>query len=150
MELKWKQIYVWACVLAIVFCSVVGYLGLSLDRGELSIGRQVLQLMYTFEEPSDLAEQYAKLKGLLTEEAWDTLNIDNELRVVNTYYKFGAKSSKVKIVYETSGLILYTLENENIDPNRLWAFYYDTLGKKVGNIREYKLTQEEHWKGGVP
>lgn len=150
MGLKWKQIYVWACALTIVFCSVVGYIGFKLDKGGLSIGRQVLELMYNFEEPSDLSEQYSKLKLLLAEEDWETLNIDNELRVVNTYYKFGAKPSKVKVFYENSNLILYTLENENIDPDQIWAFYYEKLGKRIGNIREYRLTQEEHWKGGVP
>lgn len=146
--------YRWVRRLLLTICytawiiSFVSILYVRIHVDALDSGVQLVRVMYDFSTPVKLAEQQLVVKDLLVEEEWERLQLDNEARVVNTYWKFQYSSSKVHIVDYSNGYVLYTLENDYIQPEQLWMLRYekDEATGKLCNVREYKLT--ETMKGG--
>lgn len=107
--------------------------------GKADTGCQVVKLMYDFSTPRELVENQARLQSLLTEEEFERLCIDNDLRVVNAYYKFGYSESRVSILEHSEGYVLYQILNSFVDKNVLWVLQYDrTTDGRLTNIREYR------------
>lgn len=139
------------CALSIVLLlavAIVGTIG-SNARSKGEIGVRIVRLMYDFNDVNDLAENYAIIRGLVAPSDWDRLNIDNEMRTVNTYFKFKAAPSHVNVVYSRPGIVVYTLTNDNIDGDVHWVFEYDVKDNKVCNIREYRMKSLLNGAGGV-
>lgn len=111
-------------------------------------GVVAVRLMYQFDSPRELADNQAELMRMLTEDEFSRLTVDEELRAVNTYFKFGYASSRVEVVSYRQGYVLYCLHNENIDPETYWVFLYDV--DKDGllcNIQEYQLVEPGYTEG---
>ena len=70
-------------------------------------GVVAVRLMYQFDSPRELAENQAELMRMLTEDEFSRLTVDEELRAVNTYFKFGYASSRVEVVSYRQGYVLY-------------------------------------------
>ena len=112
------------------------------DRGaeDTDPGCILVKTMYEFQSPAELAANQLVLRDLVTEADYYQLCVDNELRTVNAYYKFGYSPSRVDIVEFARGFVLYRLENENIDRSDLWVLLYNVRGDgRLENVREYKL-----------
>ena len=103
------------------------------------LGIETVKLMYEFSVPEDILKNHQILSEIISEDEFGELSVDNELRAVNAYYKFGYAESAVHVVDSGENFVIYTLENENIDPTTEWLFLFDTEGGKVCNVREYKL-----------
>ena len=104
------------------------------------IGCRVVRLMYSFDSPAELVEGQVTLQELLTPSEFERLCIDDRLRAVNAYYKFGYSASRVEIVDFADGWVMYRLVNDNIDHYQLWLFMYDlNEDGLLCNIKEYKL-----------
>lgn len=124
----------------LVLLLVLVLLQSQLLAGKLDVGCQAVNLLYDFSTPRELVENQARLQGLLTEEEFERLTIDNDLRVVNAYYKFGYAESRVSILEYSEGYVLYQILNSSVDKNVLWVFQYDkTSDGRLTNIREYRL-----------
>lgn len=139
MTARGKQRLLWVLVFIIVFNVVFGFFATRNLGVSRNVGCQVVKLMYEFDDPLYLGPNYARLKEILSDSMWDKLNIDNDQRVVNSYYKFLNESSSVDFVFVRDGFIVYRLHNDNIAEGTLWVFCYDIVDGKVDNIREYKL-----------
>lgn len=111
-------------------------------------GVHLVRAMYNFSSPRELAENQLVVKDLLVDEEWQRLQLDDETRVTTTYWKFQYSSSKVHIVDYRQGYVIYTLENDYIQPGQYWVLRYekDKDTGKLYNVREYKLVETA--KGG--
>ena len=112
---------------------------ITLPEKMTELGVSTVKLMYEFETPGEILSNQEKLKDILSEEEFDELCIDNELRTVNAYYKFGYSESAVNVVKADSNYVIYTLDNENIDRDTKWLFLFDVVSGRVCNVREYMM-----------
>ena len=96
-------------------------------------GYKLVKCLYEFENVSDLnSERDNQLKELVTDNVYDELTFDNEGRMLRTYLKLKSDPVKVIIVRDVEGLVLYRLETEKINTDRLFALVYET--DKIGKI----------------
>lgn len=104
------------------------------------IGSRCVRLLYQFSTPQEIVDNQRQLELLVTDEVFSDLNIDDTNRVVNAYYKFKYSTSSVNIVSSAPGCVVYTIANENIDPDSLWIFKYtlDSSGK-IDWVKEYSV-----------
>ena len=132
------MIFATSCVLVILLV-ILGFQVKTLKQYR-DPGVRCVKLMYEFKTPYELQQNQVELSRYLTNAEYKRLNIDNELRVVNTYYKFQYSASKVQIVESGDGYVLYHIINDNVDPNDFWVFLYEqNENGKLTNIREYRL-----------
>ena len=114
-------------VLFVVLASVLflGYtVGTVLEAKTLSGTPEiVLRLLYEFDKPEDLESNMGVLLNYVTPDVLKDLEFTDS-RVINVYYKFKSKPSRVKILERYDGVIYYSIVNENIDPNDIFAFEY--------------------------
>lgn len=123
----------------LVLLLVLVLLQSSILSRRVDVGCQAVNLLYDFSTPRELVENQTRLQELLTEEEFERLTVDNDLRVVNAYYKFGYSESKVTVLEYSEGYVLYQILNSSVDKNVLWVFQYDkTPDGKLTNIREYR------------
>lgn len=105
-----------------------------------SVGSKVVQLLYTFEDVYQLADQDEELKKITTESAYKKLTATDVDKALNTYLKFKQESAKVRILREHSdnkgGYVLYTIDSNAISANRLFLLLYDLDKGKLDNPRE--------------
>lgn len=132
-------------ILVAMATTLLGLTALGLFQpGTTNPGIIAVKLMYEFDSVEQLPQQYTLLKKLVSEEDFDKLSIDDELRVVNTYFKFQAMPSKVNILRASDGFVAYTItsESDSITANTVWVFEYEKQHGKLCNIREYKCSNQ--------
>lgn len=133
----------------VLSCALVFVLGLLYAQGpwvtdSADPGVRCVKLMYEFRTPTELMSKQERLQNILTEEEYARLTVDEEMRAINTYFKFGYAASRVDIVEYGPGYVLYRLANENINYYDLWVFLYeqDETGL-LTNIQEYRVLAEQ-------
>ncbi len=149
MEVRLKRCVAFVLILLDIFFAVAGSMLTTHRQVAGDIGRATVKLMYEFETIDDLPSNYATLYQFVEEEDWIRLNIDNDLRVVNTYYKFNTLRSDVSVLGSDRGCVAYRLINGNIPAQTIWLFNYETAQGKIRNIREYSLTNVKYGGEGV-
>lgn len=128
-------VLVLGCLVGLVFLQ-----DMALRAGTEDIGVTVVKLMYQFETPQELMDNQSKLREYLVPDEFERLFVDNDLRVVNTYYKFRYSASSVAIVEHCEGYVLYRLRNDNISPSQYWVFQYSTAPDgRIENVKEYAV-----------
>lgn len=137
-KVRQRQILLWGSLCVIAFCCVFGFVMQLSKQADMDIGVTAVRLMYEFDDPEDLNDRYASLRRIVNDDAWEVLSIDDELRTVNTYFKFQYQSSSVNIRFHRKGLVLYSLVNNALSPDTIWAFEYDIVNGKISNVREYR------------
>lgn len=138
-KVKMHEVLLWIDVCVITFCAVFGFFLVQSRGATENLGITAVKLMYEFEKPEDLNAQYRQLRKIVSDDTWEVLNFDNELRVVNTYFKFDYNPSQVEIHYYRDGLILYNLKTAAVPEGTLWAFQYEINHGKIDKVREYQL-----------
>lgn len=124
------------------------WLAFQATRMESNPGVQAVKLMYEFDSPQMLVDNQGKLQSILTAEEFKRLTVDEELRAVNTYFKFGYSSSRVEVVEWDEGYVLYRLHNDYIDTQVYWVFRYElTEDGKLTNVDEYQVTEPGYTEG---
>lgn len=124
-------LYLGLCATVIVFSYV---------SEDVNLGVRVVKWMYEFSTPAELASNQVYVRNALTEEEWERLQLDDTLRTVNAYYKFGYSRSKVHILSYGDGYVIYSIVNDNIDSSDWWVFQYDlTEEGLMDNIKEYHV-----------
>ena len=104
------------------------------------VASRTVKMMYGFTAPKEIPKQVLKAREFLADDAITSLDFDNPLRTVNAYYKFGYEASRVNIVFEGDGVIIYNLINPNIPETTKWVFRYDVdPSGKLTNIHEYRM-----------
>lgn len=105
---------------------------------------QAVRLMYEFGSVEELPGNYEKLRSLVAEEDFEKLSLDNELRVVNTYFKFQTLPATVEVLRSNRNFVAYTLKSESdgIAPSTVWVFECEIKAGKLCNIREYRCSNQ--------
>lgn len=106
------------------------------NTADSDIGRQAVELMYTFDDLSELALNQKKLKRLMAEEVYNELTIDKEGRQLFSYLKFQGAPCKVQILSSTDDHVIFRLQNANVDDGRLFIFFYKVSSGKISYVRE--------------
>lgn len=147
-KIKSRETLICINLCIIVFCAVFGFIAVQSRSAKENLGVLAVKLMYEFDTIEDLNPQYERLHQVVSESAWEHLNINNDLRTINTYFKFRNRPSKVQIVYYRDGLLLYNLITDAVPHQTLWAFQYDIVDGKIDNVREYRLVSLYNGKEG--
>lgn len=100
------------------------------------IGLEVVKALYDFKDAYQLDSNMVTVKELTIEPVFNDLTIDNEQRTLTTYLKFNNKACTVKIIDNTDTYVMYSLENENIDKDRIFIFFFKV--DEDGKINWYK------------
>lgn len=116
-----------------------GVLALLTLRSPESLGKQCISLMYTFNDLYDLQDKESKWLSLIDKELQDDFRLDNDSRMISTYFKFKNKPTKVEFVYSSNSVIVYKVKNENIAEDRLFMFTFRISKGRLTSIREYEL-----------
>ena len=149
-KVKLRQFLLWANLCVILFCAILGFILERSRSSDMDIGVTAVKLMYDFKDPANLDGQYASLRKLVNDDAWEVLSIEDELRTINAYFKFYYKPSTVSILFYRKGLVLYTLTSDAIAPGTTWAFEYELVHGKISNVREYQWVSVYRGdKGGI-
>lgn len=111
---------------------------------EVSKPLALVHAMYSFDSPRELAQKQLTVRDMLSEGEWERLQLDNENRAINAYYKFKYSASQVHVAKSFGGGALYWLENENISASDRWLLLTEDNGEVITRVREYKLL----WGGG--
>ena len=148
---RWNIIFISLTTL-LIFLITFGFLLFKIVLPSMTsdnLGVRIVRAMYQFNTLYDLSESYKGLKAVCEDDVWEQITPDNDSRVISAYYKFQSSSSKVNFVYVSDGVVVYTLLNEYIDPNRLFILYYEYSGDKITSIREYELKGVSYGDSGV-
>ena len=136
-DVFWK----WGCLLVLGLAVI--FLVVLITPPKRVEAEDVVRLMYEFETPEELASNQEELQKVLTPSEFNRLTVDNKLRAVNTYFKFGYSSSRIRVVEKAPNYVLYTIENENIPSYALWVFHCRLRNDgKIDSIVEYQLLGE--------
>lgn len=149
MEVKMRRALAFVLILVDIFLIVAGFMLVNRRRVTGDIGRSAVKLMYDFDNIEEIPQRYMTLSRFLCEEDWERLNIDNDLRAVNTYYKFNALQSEVHILDSEPGCVAYRLLNGNIPAQTVWFFTFDIVDGKICNVREYEMLNMKYGGEGV-
>lgn len=107
-----------------------------------SIGRQTaenfLEEMYTFSNVSSIETRYKDIEQLVTEDVFEQVtSLDRTLRA---YLKMEGNPSKVHILAEGDGYIIYELICDSLTPGRKFMLVYETnLFGKLNKVRELEV-----------
>ena len=102
-----------------------------------ALGESAVMALYDFGSVYDLDRNMYDLKQITTDAVFSQLTIDNEQRSLNTYLKFKDSSVSVKILRSGSDYVMYSLDTESIDTDRVFVFFFtvDDDGK-INSVRE--------------
>lgn len=146
---KYVRVILFWFFLVVIFASAtVGFIAARFSTYRLNAGYKAVQLMYSFEDTTELVSNYEKLYSLLNKEVWERLSIGNDSRVINSYFKFQAEPAKVIPKSMSSNTVVYSLQSEYIDPRVLWSFDYNISQGTIDDIREYKWVHTVENGGG--
>lgn len=144
---RWLAVLCVVCYLLLIGSLVFTWVSRVSAGREANPGVMAVRLMYEFESPAELVSNQSKLESILAPEEFHRLRIDDELRAVNTYFKFGYASSRVEVVSWTNGSVVYHLYNENIDRNQLWVFNYTMRDGLIDDVSEYRVEEPAYTEG---
>lgn len=107
-----------------------------------SIGKQTaeqfLDEMYTFSNVTSIETRYDDIKKLVTDDVYEQVtSLDRTLRA---YLKMEGNASKVHILAEGDGYIIYELICDSLTPGRKFMLIYETnLIGKLNKVREMEV-----------
>ena len=137
-----KRLYSVIFILVLLLVALLTFLWVCTvsARTSTDIGVRCVMLMYDFSTPQELATNQRLLQNIVTEELFEDLSIDDTNRAINAYYKFQYAPSSVRVLMSTPGCVIYTLDNEYIDPDDVWVFVYtlDSSGV-IDTVNEYQV-----------
>lgn len=129
---------VFGCFLAITgICLLMLFSIKFIKNKNTSTAVKAVECLYQFNKVEDLNNKMKELEKITTSSVYNQLTVDNEERTLNTYLKFKGNPTSVKIQNVTDSYILYKLDNENIDKDRVFVFMYRINSHgKISYVRE--------------
>lgn len=139
MSQRVRVILFWVLLFIIIFSGLSGFLITCSQITYGDLGERTIRVMYEFEDLNDLNEQYPQLESWVDESLWEKFSLNNDSRVISTYYKFQNLKSEVTIKNSTHRNVIYTLSNDYIKKDTRWVFDYVVKNGKIIDIREYEV-----------
>lgn len=96
----------------------------NLSKNKVALGEQLVRALYDYDSVYELDAQMTIVKSICSDAVYNDLTIDNEQRTLTTYLKF--KQDPVHVVIHNSeyGYVLYSLQTDSVDEDRLFCLYY--------------------------
>lgn len=112
-----------------------------LKREHIKTAQEAVTLLYEFDNFNEiLSEHMTPLSKLMTKEAFDSLQINDEEQSLVQYLKFKGNPSKVSFIESTDEYIIYSIQCDSLTLGRKFVFYYDTnIWGKISNVSEAEL-----------
>ena len=132
----------------IVVCAVWGFYLVGMYQGVSDdSGVAMLRLLYEYDNIQDIYDRSDEIRARCSEDVWSTLSPDNEAHWKGTWERTKNAPTKVRVVMERPGLIIYALDNEFVYPSYLWCFEYTIERGVFTDVREYKLvgSRSSNW-----
>lgn len=100
--------------------------------------KDLLELLYDFDNVNDIDKRYGKIEKLVTDEVFDKVtNLDRTLRA---YLKMEGNSSEVVVLVESDDYIIYELKCESITSGRKFMMLFETnIFGKIDKVREVEI-----------
>ena len=113
------------------------------------IGTYFVKMMYEFDDIEELPDRYKGIQKYIADSLWESLDFENESRVINTYYKFKASASQVYILSSSDGIVVYRLLNSALSAQNIWVFDYEVSNGLLSDVKEYKMVNVRRGRGGA-
>lgn len=97
---------------------------------------RVVGLMYSYQNLNELERNMEELEGLVSEEVYNQLSIDNTQRTLSTYLKFKQDAVDVVIQEEGDGFVLFSLDSPHVTSSRLFVFLYRVENGRITWVEE--------------
>ena len=97
---------------------------------------RVVELMYSYQNLNELERNMEELEGLVSEEVYNQLSIDNTQRTLSTYLKFKQDAVDVVIQEEGDGFVLFSLDSPHVTSSRLFVFLYRVENGRITWVEE--------------
>jgi hypothetical protein len=130
--------YVSVVVFVVAAAVVVMVVRSSVMSKEL-LGLDLVRCLYEYDALEEFGTNAVRLKDFVSEEVFDRLSSDNSDRVLSVYLKFNAKPCQVNVIDSTQNYVVYSLISSVIEPERVFAMFFDVDGGKVIDVREAEL-----------
>ena len=125
------------CICIYVFCIGLCLHSMLKQKRDRLLGEQAVYTLYQFSDANELNNNMASLESITTKAVFSQLTIDNSERTLNTYLKFKNTTTSVSIIRSTSQYVLYHVNNESIDPDRVFVFFFNVNSKgRISYVRE--------------
>ena len=102
------------------------------------IGRRLVFAMYDF-DPVRVVEQDRVIRNILTEDLAFFYAISNDMRMLNVYLRFEMRPATPIIIYQNNNLVIFTIDGEAMEPDRIFQIIFTRRGRRVDSIKEFEL-----------
>lgn len=128
---------------SICFLAILVFALMTITRLEIisngRVGSKAVKLLYDFNNIGELEDNLVGLKSMMTDRCYYSTTVVNSDKSLNTYLKLKKAKTTVNIIESKPGFVLYSLDNPNITPSRLFIFSYKlNLFGKIEEVREFE------------
>lgn len=133
----------------IVICAVWGFYLVQMyhetydDRGVA-----FLRMLYEYESIEDIYSRSKEIQSRCSDDVWEELDPSNEAHWKGTWERTKNAPTKVRVVMERPGMIIYALDNEFVYPQYLWCFEYTIERGVFTSVREYQIVGKKSSEDG--
>lgn len=132
---------VWAVLRVLIFVAalisiVVFFLSSASVSLKRSLGIEAVTLMYDFDSLDEVRENQKCLAQIMDEDTYAGLTIDNENRQLYTYVRYYGNKSIINIVEATDQYVLYRIESDCVEPDRLFIMIFEVSHGRISKIKE--------------
>jgi len=101
-----------------------------------SLGIEAVTLMYDFDSLDEVRENQKRLAQIMDEDTYAGLTIDNENRQLYTYVRYYGNKSIINVVEATDRYVLYRIESDCVEPDRLFIMIFEVSHGRISKIKE--------------
>jgi len=101
-----------------------------------NLGVEAVTLMYNFDSLEEVKENQKRLAQIMDNDTYKGLTIDNENRQLYTYVRYYGDRSIINIVEATDRYVLYRIESEQVEADRLFIMLFEVEGGRISKIKE--------------
>ncbi len=132
---------VWIGLRVLVFVAalisiVVFFLSSASVSLKRTLGVEAVMLMYDFDSLDEVQENQKRLAQIMDEDTYAGLTIDNENRQLYTYVRYYGNKSIINVVEATDKYVLYRIESNCVEPDRLFIMIFEVSHGRISKIKE--------------
>lgn len=132
---------VWVVLRVLIFVAAlisiaVFFMSLASVSLKRSLGIEAVTLMYDFDSLDEVRENQKRLAQIMDEDTYAGLTIDNENRQLYTYVRYYGNKSIINVVEATDKYVLYRIESDCVEPDRLFIMIFEVSHGRISKIKE--------------
>ena len=126
---------VFFCAVLLVALAVI-YFSAEESSAKAELGVEAVKLMYNFQSVEELESNQKRLARIMDEDTFYGLTYDNENRQLYTYVQYYGSHSTVNVVESTDRYVLYRIESECVESDRLFVMLFEVDGGRIVKVKE--------------